>query len=258
MGAVRNLMRPVFRMVVGPRIKVLCRNTQSELESFKNKYKGQRCFIVANGPSLRISDLERFRKKNEITFGMNRIYVLYDKTEWRPTFYITQDPTVIRSCHGEMKQQTEQSVVFAKVPGEPRYDIPGAININLDYTNADKHRMPLFFEGEDSLFADGKTVTYTALQLAAYMGFTRIYLVGADCNYSKDNKQISQNSYPDKRMYDPRKVGMPPDMEYSFMAYEAAEKYAKSHGIKIYNATRGGMLEIFERVDLDSLFEEED
>ena len=41
------------------------------------------------------------------------------------------------------------------------------------------------------------------------------------------------------------------------MAYEAAEKYTESKGIKIYNATRGGMLEVFERVDLDSLFEEE-
>ena len=257
MGTVRDLLRPVFRMAVGPRIKSLCRNTQSELESLKNKYKGQRCFIVANGPSLRISDLERFRNRNEITFGMNRIYVLYDRTEWRPTFYVTQDPTVIRACHTEMKQQTKYSVVFAKVPGEPQYDIPGAININLDYRNADRHIAPLFSEGKECLFADGKTVTYTALQLAVYMGFTAIYLVGADCNYSKDNESISSHSYPDKRMYDPRKVGMPPDMEYSFRAYEAAEKYTESKGIKIYNATRGGMLEVFERVDLDSLFEEE-
>ena len=37
--------------------------------------------------------------------------------------------------------------------------------------------------------------------------------------------------------------------------YQMCKNYADTHGIKIYNATRGGMLEIFERVDFDSLFE---
>lgn len=39
------------------------------------------------------------------------------------------------------------------------------------------------------------------------------------------------------------------------LAYESAKKYVDSHNISIYNATRGGMLEVFERVDFDSLFE---
>ena len=36
-------------------------------------------------------------------------------------------------------------------------------------------------------------------------------------------------------------------------AYMAAHQYADSHGIKIYNATRGGELEVFERVELDGM-----
>ena len=40
-------------------------------------------------------------------------------------------------------------------------------------------------------------------------------------------------------------------------AYQKAKQYAETHGIKIYNATRGGKLEVFERVDFDSLFEKE-
>src|SRR5699024_2762355 len=130
------------------------------------------------------------------------------------------------------------------------------INYNLDYSNVDKHIPPDFFDGTAATFADGRSVTHTALQLAIYMGFKIIYLVGADCNYSKDNKSISSESYPDKRMYDPKKVGIPPDIEYTFSAYKVARKYAEKHGVKIYNATRGGMLEVFERVNLDSLFEE--
>ena len=36
--------------------------------------------------------------------------------------------------------------------------------------------------------------------------------------------------------------------------YMCAKEYAERHEIKIYNATRGGKLEVFERVDFDSLF----
>lgn len=254
MENVRNLLRPVFRIVVHPHIKKLCRKTEKEFTAYKGKYVCQRCFIVANGASLRIDDLDRFVEREEITFGMNRIYALYDRTKWRPTFYLSQDPTVLRTCLNEMREQIKNSTVFVKVPGEPRYDIPGAINFDLDYTNVDKHMPPDFFDGSGCLFADGKTVTYTALQLAVYMGFQRIYLVGADCNYSADNKHINENSYPDRRMYDEKKVGISPDMEYAFVAYKVAKKYAEERGVGIFNATRGGMLEVFERVSLDSLF----
>lgn len=257
MSTIRNLLRPIFRLAVQPHINVRCKETQLRFESFKDKYKGQRCFIVANGPSLRISDLDRFDAKHEITFGMNRIYALFDKTTWKPTFYMSQDPTVLRACLTETRKQIQHSTVFVKIPGEPKYDIPGAVNYDLDYANADNGTAPKFLDGKDCRFADGKSVTYTALQLAVYMGFTAIYLVGADCSYSNDNKHITPDSYPDKRMYDPRKMGMPPDVEYLFKAYKSAREYAESHGINIYNATRGGMLEVFQRVDLDSLFEEE-
>ncbi|MCM1535273.1 MAG: DUF115 domain-containing protein [Clostridium sp.] len=248
------MLRPLFRVVTKPHIRSLCRETRFAFESYKNKYQGKmRCFIVANGPSLRMEDLDRLADNGEITFGMNRIYALYDRTKWRPTFYLSQDPTVIRACISEIREQIKYSTVFVKVPGEPKYDIPGAINYDLDYRNVDKHIPPDFYEGQNCLFADGRSVTYTALQLAIYMGFQNIYLLGADCNYSKDNKSINADSYPDKRMYEPDKVGVPPDMEYTFSAYEVAKIYAEQRGIHIYNCTRGGKLEVFERVDLDSL-----
>jgi len=41
---------------------------------------------------------------------------------------------------------------------------------------------------------------------------------------------------------------------YVERAYKTAKKYADRHGVKIYNATRGGNLEVFERVDFDTLF----
>ena len=43
-------------------------------------------------------------------------------------------------------------------------------------------------------------------------------------------------------------------MEKILQGYCVVKKYAQEHGIKIQNATRGGKLEIFERVNLDDLF----
>ena len=251
---IKDILRPTFRVLVHPHIRRLCNKTMGRFNNYHNKFLGQRCFIVANGPSLLMSDLDRFAEKNELTFGMNRIYALYDRTKWRPNFYLSQDPTVIRTCLKETKEQVKNSEVFVKVPGEPKYDIPGAINIDIDYAKTSKDLPPDFLNGENGIFADGKSVTHTALQLAIYMGFKKIYLVGADCNYSPDNKSINKNSYPDQRMFDKKKIGNPPDMEYTFTAYRIAKGYAEAHGVKIYNATRGGKLEIFDRVNLDELF----
>lgn len=254
MGKIRDFFRPTFRLIVKPHIRHLCNKTLSQFNSYKDKYRGQRCFIVANGPSLKIEDLNKLSENGEITFGMNRIYMLFDRTKWRPTFYLVQDPTIIRSCYTEINEKITQSVKFVKVPGEPKYDLPNSIYFDVDYTKADKGITPDFYDGTKCTFADANSVSYTALQLSIYMGFSEIYLIGADCNYSKDNKTINAESYPDKRMYDAKKVGNPPKMDYTFLGYEVAKKYAEAHNIHIYNATRGGKLEVFERKEFDTLF----
>ena len=60
-----------------------------ELMKLKNKYSGKRCFIVATGPSMKLKFLNNL--KNEYTFSMNNITKYFDKTKWRPTFYVIQD-----------------------------------------------------------------------------------------------------------------------------------------------------------------------
>lgn len=249
----RDTFRPLFRTVVHPHIVSLCESTLSELHSYKDKYKGKRCFVVANGPSLRMEDVDRIAKNGDISFGMNRIYVVFDRTIWRPTFYVGQDPTIIRASREDIINKVD-SVKFIKSTGEKKYDIPGVINIDIEYKYSSKLLDPPFLTDIEYKFSDGLTVTYTCLQLAVYMGFSEIYLLGTDCNYSVDNKSINKNSYADARMFSGQTIGMPPNIEYNFRAYESANRYAQEHGIKMCNATRGGKLEAFPRVNFDDLF----
>jgi hypothetical protein len=82
------------------------------------------------------------------------------------------------------------------------------------------------------------------------MGFTKIYLLGADCNYKLEKKHFigtenDKNEVDSKLKY----LGASAMIE----SYKVAKVYADKHGIEIYNATRGGMLEVFERVNLDDV-----
>ncbi len=64
-------------------------NENNQLLSLKNKYKGERIFLIGNGPSLNKTPLELL--EDEYTFGVNRIYLLFDRINWRPTFYTVND-----------------------------------------------------------------------------------------------------------------------------------------------------------------------
>ena len=83
------------------------------------------------------------------------------------------------------------------------------------------------------------------------MGFSEIYLMGVDCNY---NLPDSKKYFVDHGIRGPeQKLGglrMIKD-------FEVIKQYEDKWGIKIYNASRGGMLEVFPRVELDKVVDNE-
>jgi hypothetical protein len=79
------------------------------------------------------------------------------------------------------------------------------------------------------------------------MGFKEIYLLGCDCYYSMD---IKKHHFTETVRIDPTFSTAPNRM---ICGYKEAKKYADKHQIAIYNATRGGNLEVFDRVSLDDI-----
>ncbi len=53
----------------------LRRESIRQLAALKDIHRGERCFIIGNGPSLKQTDLSRL--KDEFTFGMNRFYLMF-------------------------------------------------------------------------------------------------------------------------------------------------------------------------------------
>lgn len=227
-----------------------------KLAKFRDIHRGERCFLIGNGPSLRVEDLNTLHQNHAICFGFNMIYKIYDKTAWRPDYYGISDGFVY----------TDALDVIKNLPGEKifadewnRLCVERIANANyVHYILQDfDESHPNFAKDITKGIYWGYSCIYDiGLQFAAYMGFDEIYLLGVDMSY-QGNPMDPGNHFIDDYLEQDRRAKYnqyPPNIKKNILAFESAKKYAEKHGVKIYNATRGGKLEVFERADFDALF----
>lgn len=235
------------------------KNLLKNLKKYKNIHKNERCFIVGTGPSLKPEDLDTLKANNEIVFGSNRIYEIFDKTDWRPTYYSNQDYQLIEKTVEKIK--AINCIKFLPIDVKKFFenddDVKYFVLKQKDYYPKDSE---FSFDLTDCV-AQGFTVTYGLIQIAAYMGFKEIYLLGIDHNYSISLNEKGVPVYNDTKDYfegakaSNKGMNLPRVVE-STVAYMTAQKVAEKSDFKVYNATRGGKLEAFPRVEFDSLFKE--
>lgn len=223
------------------------------MASMRDRHKGEACFIIGLGPSLRIEDLNMLEQCGITTFSMNSITEAFDRTEWRPTYYAMTDP---RECSDEFLAQLENipkrcAFISDKVESVRKSSgtdktVPFHVFCNMSSKGG-----VVFSEEPARYIGYGATVTYCCLQIAAYMGFNKIYLLGLD-GYDPKAKNHGYGHF-----YDETEVVSFAYTDQVYRGYNAARAYGEKHGIQILNATRGGYIEIFNRVDFDSLFTQE-
>ena len=212
----------------------------------KDTHRGERCFIVGTGPSLRVDDLRTLARHGVFTFSMNDIVRLADV--WQADAYVVTDSFFMTKRMNEVLRYPAP----LKILGDSIREVDALadkhpeiypIHIVADHGGG---ALPAFSEHVEQKVIAGGTVTYACMQLAAYMGFTEIFLLGIDGRYQRGGTQNHFFS------------GVADQMEHRtdrmMLAYQAARQYADAHGIKIYNATRGGYVETFERVEFDAMF----
>ncbi len=251
----RKYFKPIKLSINKPKNDTKLAESIDYIRSLRAVHKGGRCFIVGNGPSLRADDLDKI--KNEICFASNRIYNVFDKTAWRPTYYCLSDQGVIKQSHKEIEEKVAGNKFVCINEAEAYPEIKGAQYLNQIWEDYYPNE-PKFSEDIAKCVYSGETVTYICIQIAAYMGLKEIYLIGIDHSYSVNRNPdgtITRSDNIKDHFSENDKVASMPQTQKMDLAYEAAKQYADANGIKIYNATRGGKLEVFERVDFDSLFE---
>ena len=229
------------------------------LSKYKDIHKGERCFIIGNGPSLSLVDLKKIEEHKEITFAFNMIYKIFDRIKWRPTYYGISDGYIYQDCF-DMLDQIKCKAMFL---ADEYHRDTCKIKEGAEYFHYNTREYvpchPKFSDDITDEVCWGRSVVYDiGLQFAMYMGFSQIYLLGCDNNYSKNVTESTNHFIKD--YFDKDKTEKYSTFEYESrkveLAFEAARKYAEAHGVKIWNATRGGELEVFDRIDLDYVLEE--
>lgn len=223
------------------------------LEAYRNKYAGQRCFIVGNGPSLRNTDLSKL--EGEFTFGMNRIYLAFEEYDFMTSCLVVVNELVLDQCHQEISDLNLPKFVTWR-SRKHFTDGPEMMFLDTDYT------LPETFTGDaTNRMFEGFTVTNVCLQLAYFMGFSEAILIGVDHNYVTKgvaNKEVTSTG-DDPNHFSGQYFGKGfrwqlPDLEGSERGFRRAKEAFEADGRKIIDATVGGKLTIFEKVEYDSLF----
>lgn len=241
-----------------------CRQYNTKIQELKGKFAGKRCFILGNGGSLTTKDLEMLQ--GEYTFGCNRLYMMFEKLVFRPYFYCFYDVQRVKKLKKDIPYILDNcEYLFTSSTIKDELDEMVIENDKTFFVHMEKEKyypqLPKFSEEIDKLVYDGQTVLYMATQIAVYLGFDEIYYLGADNHYSVElnldgtvKRDEGVKDYPQGMGGIELETSVIPQMELTTMSFEAVKQYADSHGIRVFNATRGGRLEVFERVDFDSLF----
>lgn len=219
------------------------------LEEFHNIHKGEKCFIIATGPSLQMEDLQRIKASGIKTISMNKIFLAFDKTDWRPDYYVAADSDIIRenenwikNCDIPYRFISDQYPKFWKDE-----ETNHLYKYHLQQTNP-KEGVTFSANIIDGMYGSG-TVTFICMQIAVYMGFSEIYLLGVDHTIPRGNtKNHFVENYAEKSNIDYHAYHNLAEAEYC-----VAQSYACMNNIRIYNATRGGNLAVFDRINLDSV-----
>lgn len=228
------------------------RDTIQKLGQLKDIHKGQRCFIIGNGPSLQRTDLKKLR--GEYSLGMNRIYLAFAEMGFETNYYLSVNDLVVEQCADDISALKIPRFVSWRA----RQWLEPQDNLYFLYST---YTGPIFGADIRKRMWEGATVTYMALQVAYFLGFEEVILIGVDHNFvtqgAPNTTVVSEGDDPNH--FHPGYFGKGfrwqlPDLETSEKAYRIAnEAYIKA-GRYVVDATIGGKLTVFPKIDYESIF----
>lgn len=222
------------------------------LRALHDRYAGERCVIIGNGPSLRKMDLASIA--SERTFGLNRIYLKFNELGFATTFLVCINGLVWEQFGHDIGRQS--SILVA--PWRERERLRSrsdAYFVRTDHRPVFRRNIPR--EG----VWEGGTVTFVAMQLAYYLGFRQVVLIGVDHAFTAVGVPNStvESKGADADHFDPSYFGpgvrwQLPDLDSSERAFRSAREAFAKDGREIVDATVGGQLDVFRKVEFEALF----
>lgn len=235
-------------------LRSVARESRSRLRALKDSEKGRKAVLMCNGPSLNDVDLDLLAKSGAYLIGLNKINLLFDRSDLRPNCIVATNEHVIEQ-NADFYNETEIPLFLSKVAcGINKYVKPRE-NIIFFYPDA-VMRDPVADVTE--VVQTGATVTNVALQFALHLGIREIGLVG--CDHSFATKGVAHSAVKaeevDHNHFDPRYFSSGvtwqlPDLLESELNYQRVGNLAHELGGTIYNCTEGGKLELYPRLSIE-------
>jgi hypothetical protein len=244
--------------------------SDARLRSLRGTHNGKRAFIIGNGPSLKSEDLTRLQ--GEITFASNKIYLIFDATPWRPTYYSVTDRLVARQNATVIERLELRKLLSDDL--KPLLRASGAVWFHERWRNAGIFDNDAPFMAQYGHFSEdalvgidaGWTVVYAQLQLAFYMGIQRVYLLGMDFDFSVPTKtaKTSDRGYETallsggevnhfhRHYREPGELWSTPRLDCQRRAFLTAQLHYEHAGRKIINVSRQTKLTVFPLATLES------
>lgn len=225
-------------------------NFRPHLKKFEDIHKGEDCFIIGNGPSIGKMDLSVLN--NFHVFGLNKIHLIFEKYALALDYHVAVNPLVIEQTYHQLSNGT--------------YGCPSFLSYHASkgftYSSKSVHRLLTngkwsFYRKITDQMCEGYTVTYVAMQIAFYMGFQRVFLIGVDHSFKQEGKANEKQIYAgdDQNHFHPDYFkGMAwhtADIEGNEASYALAKHQFHAAGREIFDATVNGKLTIFEKIDFD-------
>ncbi|HOC70472.1 MAG TPA: DUF115 domain-containing protein [Candidatus Hydrogenedentes bacterium] len=243
---------------------------QARLAFMRNKCKGRRCFVIANGPSLKDIDHRKLRK--EITIGCNGIYKQFSEWGFHTSYLLFEDIEQLElrrhdvgSVQGPVKMAAIYNAYAFKADSKTIFFNAPRMRGQLYYW---KDLYPQFSTDFAAIVHLGSTITHIMLQLAYHLGCDPVYIIGLDHDYgdlprlfppgkitiTEENLKLVRGlHFSDKYYKIGDQIGVPFVKEQE-QAYTRAREIFEADNRCIYNASTHTKLDVFERCDFESLF----
>jgi len=207
----------------------------------RNLRKSDTCVVIGNGPSLQDVPLSFLHKYD--SFGSNRIYML----PFSPMFYACVNPLVLDQFSAEISHLDSQAKFIAESHSEL---VPGCFSLHSG-------SVPTFSREPWRSIYEGFTVTYVLLQLAFFIGYDSVLMIGVDHRYLMDGRPNEQTvrSGDDPNHFHPDYFGKGsvwnnPDLASSERSYHMAKSVFEDAGKRIINLTPNSALDVFDKAEL--------
>ena len=223
-------------------------DNKRKIQSLKNKYAKETCFIIGSSPSLNLLDLTKLN--NKYTFTLNRGYLLKEKGLLHSTFHAISDINILNDKNSKkelLKNYSDKLFCYAGIKNNITID-----TIYFDYIQSELKKDICFQDDLTKPLIAYQSVVHFIIQIAYYLGFNKIYLLGIDLDFKENKGHIYNETQGEKERENISIINAPKMLK----GLELCTKWLNKNNVEIFNASPCGIVDCMPKINYKEIFNE--